>query len=843
MGAPQSFGRYELVSIAGSGGMAQVHLARQVGPEGFIKPCVLKRIAAQHTNDPEIRRMFLEEARISALLNHPNIVQTFDFGEVEGAPYLAMELVDGVNLAQLCRALAREERWLPLQPAVEIIGAVLDALDYAHNLTDLQHTPLRLVHRDVSPQNTLVSRAGTVKLGDFGIAHHQAREAETVGHQVKGKPAYMAPEQAMHGAIDGRTDLFAVGVMLTELISARRVLTADDRLNRLLNIEGHVRRLCGLRHDCPPELIELAVQLCALKPEQRPSSAREAAQRLRSASARVSRSVGVQDFLRSVFDAYLPNVGLAANPMPPIQARPAAASLPAPPEATASDLRFSQSAWSKGDAQPTGAAAVYEAGWPSDYLGAPATDATLKDAAQADATDIQLVSHSSSVDAMQYFQAQVADDLHPPGSATTPSNTRRQPYVPGRAAAAQPDATQTSSLPPPEFTPSAPAESKGLLGFEDPKLKSALSNIADDPQSKSDKPFSLPPVVPLLIGGIAVVGVAIGILALVSGGDKAAAPKAATVGTVEVSSDPPGAAIFIDGRATGKTTPAIIGNLPVEQPLKLAVTRRSHRSTPPDVVVRIPQLSLRTTARFTLLPGRAYRIVTTPADATVSLNGHRLGGLTPLSLPVVPFGETATLTISLDEHLPHKLILRSAVDTATVVKAELQEGRSIEISSTPPGATVQLDGKPLGTTPIYEVLVPKSRPFYVKIRHRGFRSWRKRFVAKRLKEDRVIAELKPLPFLALPWSKDEKGPARDMDRTFTKLTRQLAAAKRSLQLAQSRQDKAEASINASVGDLAEVQRRTDMAQETVAELEQNLLDLESQMDGMREQLLMRPEAP
>src|SRR5687767_15566353 len=130
--------------------MAQVHLARQMGPSGYVKPCVLKRISKEHAKDEKVRRLFLEEARISALLNHRNVVQTFDFGEVDGTPFMAMELVDGVNLAQLLKLMAKADRWIALGPGAAIVRAVLDALDYAHQLEDLDGRPLKLVHRDVS---------------------------------------------------------------------------------------------------------------------------------------------------------------------------------------------------------------------------------------------------------------------------------------------------------------------------------------------------------------------------------------------------------------------------------------------------------------------------------------------------------------------------------------------------------------------------------------------------------------------------------------------------------------------------------------------------------------------
>lgn len=857
----QVFGRYELVRLAGAGGMAQVHLARQVGPEGFVKPCVLKRIALEHVGTESVRRMFLEEARLSALLNHPNIVQTFDFGEVDGTPYLAMELLDGVNLAQLCRTLAQHDRWLPLQPAVEIAAAVLEALDYAHKLRDLEGRDLQLVHRDVSPQNTLLSRQGTVKLSDFGIARHEARDTRTVGLQAKGKPGYMAPEQAMMGQVDARADLFSVGVMLAELVSARRVLSSKNRVNHVLDIDNRVRTLCALRKEAPPELTEFIVQMCALEPARRPATARDAAALLRKSTARIPPSVPLPDFLRSVFELYLTQDPEAAPAAPTV-------GLAAPPElsASASDLRFERQAWDAGEVEITATEAVYEQGWPSRYmdelgkapppLAPPAAAARPPAPAGAPhdaASDLELVPHSSSVDAMQFFQAQVSEDVanneiseeDKDAAEAERARQHRLPYTPTVGAHTQ------GSLPSPVFSDApaaAPAPTEGgLLGFEDPNLKQALANITEDGRPTESKApagrakRSIPPVVLLLALGLVVVGLAVGVLALVSGGKDDPTPKAPLLGSVEVSSDPPGGRIFLNGRDTQKTTPAVLEGLPADKPMRLALRRPGHRTVPPDVTVRIPQGSLRTTARFTLQPGRAYRVETEPAEAAVTVNGHRLGEVTPVTLPVVPFGESATIAISLDGHLPRTLVIDSRAQTPTVAAVKLEPGRSIEISSNPPGAKVFLDGEPIGQTPIYDVLVPLQRRFKLQMRHRGFKPWRKRLYGKRLADTPVVVDLQPLPFLALPWPKQDRRAARDIDRERAKLARQLKNLERQLQRAQERQARVESSVNASVGDLAEVQRRTDVTREAVGELEQELADLDTQMQSMREQLLLRME--
>jgi len=207
----EEFGRYRTLKLLGRGGMAEVFLAEQIGPQDFVKPCVLKRISPQFLSNVTIRKMFLAEAKLSALLNHPNIVQTFDFGEVDGQPYMAMEFVDGVNLAAMCSQLSRSRLWISTRTAIEITITICQALKYAHTAKDRNGEPLSLVHRDVSPQNVLVSREGAIKLADFGIARHGPLDEPTLLPGAKGKPGYMAPEQYQQASIDGRSDLYSLG--------------------------------------------------------------------------------------------------------------------------------------------------------------------------------------------------------------------------------------------------------------------------------------------------------------------------------------------------------------------------------------------------------------------------------------------------------------------------------------------------------------------------------------------------------------------------------------------------------------------------------------------------------
>ena len=234
--APQRLGPYELIERIATGGMAEVYLARRAGPHGFQKVFAVKRILPQLAGDAEFVAMFVDEARVCARLCHPNIVQVFDFGEEAGELYMAMELVDGTTGARLIRAAASRGEDIPLEVSLHVVLSVLRGLEYAHSARDEKGRPLRLVHRDVSPGNVLIDRSGAVKLTDFGIARAAELERRTSAGQLKGKLGYMSPEQVVGRELDGRSDLFVVGIVLAELVTVRPLFSGGRELDVLLRI-------------------------------------------------------------------------------------------------------------------------------------------------------------------------------------------------------------------------------------------------------------------------------------------------------------------------------------------------------------------------------------------------------------------------------------------------------------------------------------------------------------------------------------------------------------------------------------------------------------------------------
>jgi eukaryotic-like serine/threonine-protein kinase len=231
-----SFGKYRLIAEIGHGGMADVYLAVVAGPtgSGFSKLTVVKRLRANLADEPEFVEMLVDEARISARLNHPNVVQTNEVGQINGQYYISMEYLDGQPLHRIQHRAQRLKKTdpskdpFPLEAELVVIADTLAGLHHAHELADYDGTPLQVVHRDVTPQNIFVTYEGQVKVVDFGIAKAAGRASETRQGIVKGKTRYMAPEQAMARDIDRRADLFCVGVMLWEAAVGRRMWHDTD---------------------------------------------------------------------------------------------------------------------------------------------------------------------------------------------------------------------------------------------------------------------------------------------------------------------------------------------------------------------------------------------------------------------------------------------------------------------------------------------------------------------------------------------------------------------------------------------------------------------------------------
>jgi serine/threonine protein kinase len=275
-------GPYELGERLGLGGMAEVFVAYRAGPHGFAKKVALKRILPELAQDPRFVAMFCDEARISAPLCHPNIVQVIDFGESQGELFMAMEYVEGVSLAKLLRYVSGRRERFPLGAALFIAHEVLSGLAFAHSACDENGNPLHIVHRDVSPGNVLIGRAGDVKLADFGIVRSAYVDRRTYPGELKGKVGYMSPEQVMGVEVDPRSDLFTVGIILSEMLIARPLFSGQNEFDILTKIyEADISAIERYGADLSPSVRDVLRQALAKAPNDRFESARDFADALR----------------------------------------------------------------------------------------------------------------------------------------------------------------------------------------------------------------------------------------------------------------------------------------------------------------------------------------------------------------------------------------------------------------------------------------------------------------------------------------------------------------------------------------------------------------------------------
>jgi serine/threonine-protein kinase len=264
---PSMLGRYRLLERLATGGMAEIYRASILGSHDVEKIVAIKRILPHLAKEREFVEMFIDEARLMMQLSHPKIVQVYDFYEADGELFMALELVDGIDALALLRGCSRHSIRLPVPLAMFIATEVLDALDYAHNASGPNGKSLEVVHRDISPSNIFISRRGHVKLGDFGIARvvEPAKlESKTGSTTLKGKYGYMSPEQVVGAPIDGRADVFAVGIVLAEMLVGRRLFTAPNDLDVLLMVrDANLERLNRYGVDLAPDvraLVENALQ-------------------------------------------------------------------------------------------------------------------------------------------------------------------------------------------------------------------------------------------------------------------------------------------------------------------------------------------------------------------------------------------------------------------------------------------------------------------------------------------------------------------------------------------------------------------------------------------------------
>jgi len=306
---PTTIGRYELCFELASGGMASVYLARAEGSPGFEKLVALKRIHPHLASEKGYVEMFLDEARIASRITHPNVCTVFDFGEADGEYFIAMEYLVGEPLSRVHRrimanAAQRTSTLLPARMA-RVVAQACEGLHAAHELKDADGESLSVVHRDVSAENLFVTYDGATQVVDFGIAHARQRIHQTEAGQVKGTFPYMAPEQMTAAVVDRRVDVWALGAVLWELLTLRRLFLRDTDVNTMYAVlSSEIKPPSEYRPEIPPELDEIVLKALQRNPDERWQTAREMGKALGRVLAQQEELVGpaeLADWLGELF--------------------------------------------------------------------------------------------------------------------------------------------------------------------------------------------------------------------------------------------------------------------------------------------------------------------------------------------------------------------------------------------------------------------------------------------------------------------------------------------------------------------------------------------------------------
>ncbi|OFZ00967.1 MAG: hypothetical protein A2070_06520 [Bdellovibrionales bacterium GWC1_52_8] len=290
----KTFGRYFLLDLLAHGGMADIYRACPATSAGISRLLVIKRMRKEFVSNSEFLNMFQSEIKVTMGFNHQNIAQVYDYGEVNHIPYIAMEYVEGFSLSSMLKALLSDQLRFPIDLAIHIVAQVAAGLDYAHSYKSKSTGELlKIIHRDISPQNILISCDGNVKVIDFGIAKATSNMDATRTGMIKGKPSYLAPEQVADTAVDARCDQFALGLVLWEVLAGRKLFTGTTEmaiLQKLLNAKDEIHSTTVHRKDVPPEVDQIVLKMLAIDPSDRYASCLDVYQALHQLLYRLSPS-------------------------------------------------------------------------------------------------------------------------------------------------------------------------------------------------------------------------------------------------------------------------------------------------------------------------------------------------------------------------------------------------------------------------------------------------------------------------------------------------------------------------------------------------------------------------
>jgi serine/threonine-protein kinase len=696
-GSDRRLGSYQLLAPLATGGMAEIYVAKTLGVSGFEKRLALKVIHPNYSSDPEFVQMLVDEAKLAVQLSHANIVQTFDLGQVDEQYYIAMELIDGADLYKILRRSAEKNLDFPFDVAAFVAQEVCAGLDYAHRKCDPQGRPLEIVHRDVSPQNVLVSYEGEVKIVDFGIAKAAMRSQKTAAGVIKGKYFYMSPEQAWGDAIDSRSDVFSAGILLHEMIVGEMLYLEED-FEKLLQLvrKAEIQAPSTKRPGVPSELEEIVMRALCRRKEDRYQSAAELGHALQRFIRR-----SAPDFSRNRVAAFVHRV-VGEDSAGRIEPAPASitapsdlrdensllfrladhAPLPSTPRGRDSrtrDIRVPDEAGDFGEAEAT----VVDTGQFSGTASGngqhlPSGSELVPTGEHAASKRLDEFGDRDAAHAYEAPRGPRAQNAPPTGaagaSAADDEDTRQRfrPTVQLRGAGATPDGLQDAPSPLElAHTLAVSADQMfGKKGFNEATLVPPLPGPQAAPTMKfvdlTPEPTPTPAPVPypspiapeqteipnpvarlaqgagrrwgllLFIGAVTAVT---GVVALVMWPESVGKVKLA------ITSLPSGATVRVDGTVLPKTTPLEIHDIDPRMTLHIAVSLRGYEVWEKDARFEPGEHEVQLPAILTPTVG-TLDIDSTPHGAEVIVN-NRISGVTPTTVGDLPPNEDVHVELRL----------------------------------------------------------------------------------------------------------------------------------------------------------------------------------------------------
>lgn len=643
----KQFGKYYILEKLAVGGMAEIYKAKTFGAEGFEKLLAIKRILPHAAEDKDFISMLIDEAKLSVLLSHANIVQVYDLGKVGNDYFISMEYIYGVNLRDILYQLREKNQKLPTELACYIASEVCKGLDYAHRKADTDNQPLGIVHRDISPQNILLSYEGEVKIVDFGIAKAAMNISHTMAGILKGKIAYMSPEQALGKTIDARTDIFSLGIVLYECLTGKKLFTGESQFEVLKKIRTTRIDANNLPPFVPAPLRNILAKTLAYHIEERFASAGDM-------------QVALTKYLYATYTDFSPRK--LANFVKELFQAEIEKEKGTKEKETGLEGKTGSISLVTGKVQEM---IVHRETEPVP-VGPEAVRAKLK----IKRTTLTALVSLAGLIALSLFLWKF--------------------FTPRPESSLIAATLQVSSKPAGAdiFINGEPTHYKTPAILENLKLKqNYLVGLALEGYGRAEKTVQIENAEPSFLN----------------------IPLSKNIGILSVISDPPGAAILVNGIATGKMTPATVEDLELGVEYRVTLSKPNYLDfeQPITLASTMPQKILASLKPMEVEAKGSLLLETDPPGAKIFLDGQDTGKVTPATLKNLETGRSFSFRFEKEDFQPLEKTIRLESEKPVAVAEKLNPipkkeppplVANLEVKSNPSGAEIFLNGKKTGKT-------------------------------------------------------------------------------------------------------------------------------------------------